>query len=150
MSIVGNAILLGGGETLPDAGGVSFGGTYAFIKAAYPEGSTCTCTNGSTTLTAEDTSGNYTFAIEVPSSGTDTWTVSCTNGNDIANKAVSIVNAEIITISIDYIHQIIFSISNYRGMTGIELIAEDGMTWEEWISSDYNTTVLGVNESMYI
>ena len=101
MSIVGNAIFLGG-ETLPDAGGVSFGGTYAFIRVTYPSGSTCTCTKGNTTLTAEDTSGNYTFIVEVPASGTDIWTVSCTNGSASVTDSVPIASARILSIELDY------------------------------------------------
>lgn len=41
------------------------------IAVTYPAGSTCTCTDGATTLTAPDTSGSYTFTV--PNAGT--WTV---------------------------------------------------------------------------
>lgn len=102
MSIVGNAIIMGGGETLTDAGGVSFGGTYALIRVTYPSGSTCTCTKGNTTLTAEDTSGSYTFLVEAPVSGVDTWTVSCTNGSVSAMTSVAISSARIFSIKLDY------------------------------------------------
>lgn len=46
---------------------------YAFIRATYPAGNVCTCSNGSKTLYAEGTSGYAIF--RVPTSGT--WTVSC-------------------------------------------------------------------------
>lgn len=49
------------------------GGTklFAAIGVTYPEGSTCTCTNGTKTLKAKNTSGQWVFAI--PEAGT--WTV---------------------------------------------------------------------------
>lgn len=58
----------------------------ATIAVTYPAGSTCTCVNGSTTLTAVGTTGSYTFTV--PNSGT--WTVSCTDGTDTASESVSI------------------------------------------------------------
>lgn len=56
------------------------------IETIYPAGSTCTCTDGTTTLTAPDTSGNHTFVV--PNAGT--WTVSCTDGTETASEDVSI------------------------------------------------------------
>lgn len=58
----------------------------ATIAVTYPAGSTCTCVNGSTTLTAVGTTGSYTFTV--PNTGT--WTVSCTDGEDTASENVSI------------------------------------------------------------
>lgn len=58
----------------------------ATIAVTWPVGSTCTCTNGSTVLTAPDTSGSYTFTV----TNTGTWTVSCTNGTENASTTVSI------------------------------------------------------------
>lgn len=63
------------------------GGTpYAIIGVAYPSGSVCTCTNGTLTLTAKDTTGRALFVI--PYAGT--WTVKAVNGDKTASKAVSI------------------------------------------------------------
>lgn len=69
-------------------GGGSGGGsnTYAFIIVTYPAGSTCTASNGATMLMAPDTSGNW--VCKVPNAGK--WTVSCTDGTDIASTAVTI------------------------------------------------------------
>lgn len=75
--IIGNPLLLGGG------GG---GDVFAFIIATYPAGSVCTCSDGTKTLTAKDTSGSYVF--EIPSAGT--WTVSCTDGEQTATENVVI------------------------------------------------------------
>lgn len=58
----------------------------ATITVTYPAGSTCTCTNGSTVLTAQGTSGSYTFTV--PNAGT--WTVSCTDGTQTASETISI------------------------------------------------------------
>lgn len=58
----------------------------ATINVTYPSGSTCTATDGTTILTAPNTSG--TWACIVPNAGT--WTVAATDGNDSTNKSVSI------------------------------------------------------------
>ena len=59
---------------------------YAVIGVTYPEGSICTCTNGTRTLTAKDTGGEAMFII--PSAGT--WTVTAVDGDKTASKAVEI------------------------------------------------------------
>lgn len=58
----------------------------ATINITYPAGSTCTCTDGTTTFAAPDTSG--TWACVVPNAGT--WTLSCTDGTESASEAVTI------------------------------------------------------------
>ena len=65
-------------------GGV--GKAFAAIVVMYPAGSTCTCTKGTKTLTAKDTSGSWIFFV--PETGT--YTVSCTDGTDTASKSVVI------------------------------------------------------------
>ena len=62
------------------------GKIYAVIGVTYPSGSTCTCTNGSKTLKAKDTSGKALFVI--PSAGT--WTVKAVKGSKSTSKTVSI------------------------------------------------------------
>lgn len=59
---------------------------YAIIGVTYPAGSVCTCTNGTRTLTAEDTSGKAMFVV--PSAGT--WTVKAVSGDKTASSAVEI------------------------------------------------------------
>lgn len=61
----------------------------ASIVVSYPVGSTLTAKNGSITLTATDTTGNYTFVV--PMAGT--WTLTITDGNNTATTEV-IVSAE--------------------------------------------------------
>lgn len=58
----------------------------ATINITYPAGSTCTCTDGTTTLTAPDTSG--TWACIVPNAGT--WTATSTSGTETDSKAIAI------------------------------------------------------------
>lgn len=58
----------------------------ATINITYPAGSTCTCSDGTTTLSAPDTSG--TWACIVPNAGT--WTVTSTSGAETDSKAVTI------------------------------------------------------------
>lgn len=58
----------------------------ATINVTYPAGSTCTATDGTTTLTAPDTSGAWTCVV--PNAGT--WTVTATNGDKTKSQSVSI------------------------------------------------------------
>ena len=80
------------GVTAHDKSGTLITGTfeaadpYAIISVTYPEGSVCTCSNGSVTLTAKDTTGKALFVI--PSAGT--WTVKAVSGSKSTSKAVSI------------------------------------------------------------
>lgn len=76
--IYGNPLIFGG-----SGGG---GDTYAFIVVTYPAGSTCTASDGTSTLSAPDTSGSW--VCKVPNAGT--WVVSCTDGTDTASTTVSI------------------------------------------------------------
>lgn len=72
---------------------------YAVISVTYPSGSTCTCTNGSKTLTAKDTTGKALFVI--PSAGT--WTVKAVKGSQSASKAVSITaEGQVATVTLTY------------------------------------------------
>ena len=76
------------------------GGTpYAVIGVTYPSGSVCTCTNGTLTLTAKDTSGKALFVI--PSAGT--WTVKAVSGSKSKSKAVSITaEGQVETVTLTY------------------------------------------------
>ena|GEM_PF-1133222 len=65
---------------------VNLGFFSATIAVTYPEGSTCTCTDGTTTITASDTTGSYTFNL----SDYGIYTVACTNGTETSNKQLTI------------------------------------------------------------
>lgn len=72
------------------SGWVQFSSEFsATIKVTYPSGSTLTCSNGSTTLTATTTTGSYTFTV--PNSGT--WTVKAVSGSNTASQSVSITTS---------------------------------------------------------
>ena len=72
----------------------------ATINVTYPAGSTCTCTDGVTTLTAPDTSG--TWACIVPNVGT--WTVSCTDGTKSKSADVAITtDGQSMSVTLKYI-----------------------------------------------
>lgn len=58
----------------------------ATIAVTWPSGSTCTAKCGSTTLTAPNTSGSYTFTVHTAGS----WVVSCSGGGLSASQTVSI------------------------------------------------------------
>ena len=75
------------------------GKPYAVIGVTYPSGSTCTCTNGSKTLKAKDTTGKAIFVI--PSAGT--WTVKAVSGSKSTSKTVSITaEGQVETVTLTY------------------------------------------------
>ena len=79
------------GRTNVGGGGGSSEG-YAYVQATFPSGSTCTATNGVSTLTAANTDGLYVFNIPEPSSTPESWTIACTDGTKTASNSISIAN----------------------------------------------------------
>ena len=93
------------GVTAHDKKGEKITGTfeaadlYAAIGVTYPSGSVCTCTNGTLTLTAKDTSGKAIFVI--PSAGT--WTVTATDGTNTRSESVEITTeGQIVSVTLSY------------------------------------------------
>ena len=71
----------------------------SIIAVTYPEGSICTCTNGTKTLKAKDTSGKALFNVTVGE-----WTVSCTDGSETASETVSITaEGQVKAVELSYI-----------------------------------------------
>ncbi len=71
----------------------------ATINITYPAGSTCTCSDGTTTISAPDTSG--TWACIVPNAGT--WTVTSTSGKETDSKTVTITtDGQSISVELSY------------------------------------------------
>ena len=71
----------------------------ATINVTYPAGSTCTATDGTTTLTAPDTSGTWTCVV----GNTGTWTVKSTDGEKEKSETVEITtDGQSETIAISY------------------------------------------------
>lgn len=88
----------------------------ATINITYPAGSTCTCSDGSTTLTAPDTSG--TWACVVPNAGT--WTVSCTDGTESKSETVTITaDGQSFAVELAYWNGDLYKAGNeYEAITG--------------------------------
>ena len=88
----------------------------ATINVTYPAGSTCTATDGTTTLNAPDTSG--TWVCVVPNAGT--WTVTITDGSDSASTDVSITdNGQSKSVTIVYWNGELYKNGNeYSSVTG--------------------------------
>lgn len=75
------------------------GKVYAVIGVTYPSGSTVTCTNGSKTLKAKDTSGKAIFVI--PSAGT--WTVKAVKGSQSKSATVEITaEGQVKNVTLNY------------------------------------------------
>lgn len=71
----------------------------ATINITYPAGSTCTCSDGTTTLSAPDTSGTWTCTV--PNAGT--WTVTSTSGTETDSKAVTITtDGQSVSVALSY------------------------------------------------
>ena len=87
----------------------------ATINITYPSGSTCTCSDGTTTLSAPDTSG--TWACIVPNAGT--WTAAATDGVENTSESVSITtDGQIVAIELSYLLWLYKSGNTYNAVTG--------------------------------
>lgn len=87
----------------------------ATINITYPAGSTCTCSDGTTTLSAPDTSG--TWACIVPNAGT--WTAAATDGVENTSESVSITtDGQIVAIELSYLLWLYKSGNTYNAVTG--------------------------------
>lgn len=97
----------------------------ATINITYPAGSTCTCSDGTTTLSAPDTSG--TWACIVPNAGT--WTAAATDGVENTSETVSITtDGQIVAIELSYLLWLYKSGNTYNAVTGGWSVAEHGST----------------------
>lgn len=72
------------------------GKAFAVIDATYPEGATCTCSNGTRTLNAKDTSGHFMFII--PKNGE--WTVTAVKNGTSKSKTVSVTESKAYIVDI--------------------------------------------------
>ena len=87
----------------------------ATINITYPAGSTCTCSDGTTTLSAPDTSG--TWACIVPNAGT--WTVSSTDGDKSKSADVVITtDGQTESVTLLYITYLFKDGETYDSLTG--------------------------------
>ena len=98
------------------------GKLFAVIAVTYPEGSVCTCSNGTKTLKARDTSGKALFNVS-----TGTWTVSCTDGSRTRSTQVSITaDGQNVSVTLKYQFWLFRGSDNY---------AEQSVGW--WDSAGY-------------
>lgn len=103
---------------------------YAIIGVTYPSGSVCTCSNGSVTLTAKDTTGKALFVI--PSAGT--WTVKAVSGSKSTSKAVSITaEGQVETVTLTYG---LYIFKNGSGLTSGYSIKSNSIISAPTVSSD--------------
>lgn len=71
----------------------------ATINVTYPAGSTCTCSDGTTTLTAPNTSGSWTCIVY----NAGTWTVTSTSGTETDSKAATITtDGQSVSVALSY------------------------------------------------
>ena len=119
------------------------GDAYAVISVTYPAGSTCTCTKGSTTLTAEGTSGLYNFLV--PEAGN--WTVSCTDGANTASATVIIATQyENVDLELVYADPIL----NNNSWNIISAISKSGTGDTFWDVGDCKAITLNGNIGDYL
>lgn len=109
------------------------GKVFAVIGVTYPEGSTCTCTDGKKTFTAKGTSGRATFIIPYAA----TWTVTCTNGEDTTSQDVSITTeGQTETVVLSY-ELVLYNAGAYDASTG------------GWSGSSSDTVLTAQSHSAY-
>ena len=97
----------------------------ATINITYPAGSICTCSDGTTTLSAPDTSG--TWVCIVPNAGT--WTVAVTDGVENTSESVSITtDGQIAAIELSYLLWLYKSGNTYNAVTGGWSVSEHPST----------------------
>lgn len=92
---------------------VGGGSVYAVIDVTYPEGAICTCTNGTRTLKAKDTSGHWLFAI--PKAGE--WIVKATNGAKEKSVTVTVTEEKAYTAKLTF-ELVLFDNGEYAEETG--------------------------------
>ena len=79
------------------------GGLSPIIVVSAPTGSTITCKKGSTTLTAEESSGTWSFAI--PAYGT--WTVVGVSSGTTVEKNVEVTAVEVYFVAMEFIPDVL-------------------------------------------
>lgn len=82
----------------------------ATITVTYPANSTCTCSDGTTTLTDTNTGATEkTVIFTVPNTGN--WVMSCTNGTESTSETVSItVDGQTVTVKLTYFDGTIYDV----------------------------------------
>ena len=103
---------------------------YAFIVVNYPAGSVCTCSKGSRTMKAKDTSGVYVFPI--PSAGSWTVSASSTAHPTPVTKTVSITSyGQSVGVTLAYTKYLLDYADQKTSNTGGWVKSSDTKLWGE-------------------
>lgn len=87
----------------------------ATINITYPAGSTCTCSDGTTTLSAPDTSGSWTCIVY----NAGTWTATATDGDKSKSADVVITtDGQTESVTLLYITYLFKDGETYDSLTG--------------------------------
>lgn len=107
---------------------------YAFIVVNYPAGSVCTCSKGSRTMTATDTSGVYVFPI--PEAGSWTVSVSSTAHPTPVTRTVSITSyGQSVGVTLVYTKYLLDYANQYTDRTGGWVQTTVTKLWGEYSSA---------------
>lgn len=136
----------------------------ATINVTYPAGSTCTCSDGTTTLTAPNTSGSWTCIVY----NAGTWTVSSTDGDKSKSTNVVITtDGQTESVTLLYITYLFKDGETYDSLTGgwqgtvnaekqaLQLTANAGKTASVWTQNkvdltDYSSVSVKSDSNAYI
>lgn len=136
----------------------------ATINITYPAGSTCTCSDGTTTLSAPDTSGTWTCIV--PNAGT--WTVTSTDGDKSKSADVVITtDGQTESVTLLYITYLFKDGETYDSLTGgwqgtvntekqaLQLTASAGKTASVWTQNkvdltDYSSVSVKTDSNVFI
>ena len=110
------------------------GGLLPRIIATAPTGSTLTCHRGSTTLTATEINGIWTF--DVPDYGT--WTITATLGANTAEDAVVVSAVQLYDVALVYIDDV-FANNTWQA---IRSVVDSGTIPAGWNVGDFKPIVL--------
>ena len=97
------------------------------IVVSAPTGSTVTCKKGSTVLTAEESSGTWSFAI--PAYGT--WTVTGVNAGTTAEKTVEVTAIEVYFVTLEFI-----PVLNNATWAQVKQASDSGVASNYWAVGD--------------
>ena len=98
------------------------------IVVSAPTGSTVTCKKGSTVLTAEESSGTWSFAI--PAYGT--WTVTGVNAGTTVEKTVEVTAIEVYFVTLEFIPAVL----NNATWAQVKQASDSGVASNYWAVGD--------------
>ena len=129
------------------------GGLCPQIIVTAPTGSAVTCQKGSTTLTAEEASGIWTFIV--PDYGT--WTVNASLGDDSASESVNVDTVKQYTLTITY--QVLSDTFADNEWSAIIAACQSGSVPSSWAvgnsktmtinGASYQVDIIGKNHDTY-